>query len=175
MKAATNLRRLTVRFALAAVFIVVAARAYAADQPAVQLSGPHATPRDLEDTTEKAIVRDYAKAWASLNDAMSQNDASGLNEMWVGFAREEFSNTITQQQAAGMTTRYLDHGHRLEPVFYSIEGSSMQLRDTAQIETQVLDGSKIVASHTDSMHYLVVMTPAADHWQVRILQAVPGF
>jgi hypothetical protein len=46
----------------------------------------------------------------------------------------------------------------------------LQLRDTAQVETQILDGGKVVGSDTATVHYIVVMTPTADHWQVRIMQ-----
>jgi hypothetical protein len=69
----------------------------------------------------------------------------------------------------------VDHGHQLQVLFYSADGSAMQLRDTAQLEIQYRDGSKVVHKESLSAHYLVLMTPAENSWKVRVLQEIaPG-
>src|SRR5689334_17345332 len=157
-----------------AVLALVGLKMNAAGTIPVTLNVGEVGPRDLsaEEQTQKAIVRDYAKAWKSMNDALGDNQASALGDMWVGMAKEKLVAQISDQKSSGMTTRYIDKGHKLEALFYSAEGSALQLRDTAQVETQVLDGSKVVGSDTATVHYIVVMTPTADHWQVRIFQPV---
>jgi hypothetical protein len=141
----------------------------------VQLSVSAAGPREVEDQTEQAIVRDYAKAWQALSAAREQNRADLLAGMFVGYAKDEISQAIEDQQRENIRTRYIDRGHKLQAMFYSQEGSAMQLRDTAQVEIQVLDGNSVVHSENATVNYLVLMTPAADRWQVRMLQAVPNF
>jgi hypothetical protein len=51
----------------------------------------------------------------------------------------------------------------------------MELHDTAEYQLQLLDGSKVIHDENVVMHYVVLMTPAADRWVVRQLQAVQGF
>ena len=41
-------------------------------------------PRDIEDTTETAIPRDYATAWNALETALSQNRTDILDTGWIG-------------------------------------------------------------------------------------------
>jgi glutamine amidotransferase-like uncharacterized protein len=48
----------------------------------------------------------------------------------------------------------------------------MQLLDQAQIEVQVLDGSKVIHEENATQNYLVLMTPGADRWFVRSLQPI---
>jgi hypothetical protein len=157
-----------------AVLAFVGLKMNAAATIPVTLNVGEVGPRDLsaEEQTQKAIVRDYAKAWKSMNDALNANQTGALADMWVGMAKEKLVAQIGDQKSSGLTTRYLDKGHKLDALFYSAEGSALQLRDTAQVETQVLDGSKVVGSDTATVHYIVVMTPTADHWQVRIFQPV---
>jgi hypothetical protein len=142
--------------------------------PSVTLNVGSVGPRDLssEEQTQKAIVRDYDKAWKTLNQALSDNAPGALGDIWVGIAKDKLLAQINDQKSSGVTTKYIDHGHKLDALFYSAEGSALEFRDTAQVETQVLDGSKVVANDTATVHYLVVMTPTADHWQVRIFQPV---
>ena len=49
----------------------------------------------------------------------------------------------------------------------------IELRDTATIETQIMDGNTLLHSDSAQVHYLVVMTGGADRWQVRVLETVP--
>jgi hypothetical protein len=51
----------------------------------------------------------------------------------------------------------------------------MELHDTAQYPLQIRDGDKTVHNERVTVHYVVLMTPAADRWVVRQLQAVPQF
>ncbi|MFB3916837.1 MAG: hypothetical protein ACE14M_08910 [Terriglobales bacterium] len=141
--------------------------------PHVVLNADNVGPREVEETTGNAIVRDYAAAWKSLQRALEQNDASRLGNVWVGYAHDQLVNTIKAQTQSGLRTRYNDLGHKLEAVFYSPEGSAIELRDTAQLEIQVLDGSSLIHSEQVTVHYIAVMTPTSDHWQVRLLQEAP--
>jgi hypothetical protein len=50
----------------------------------------------------------------------------------------------------------------------------MQLRDTARLEVQLLDGDKVVHSDQFTQNYLVVMTAGENRWKVRVLQALPS-
>jgi len=59
--------------------------------------------------------------------------------------------------------------------FYSPNGDAIQLRDNVQLEIQVFDGTKMIRQEQVGLHYLVIMTPAADRWVVRSLEAVPNF
>ncbi len=145
----------------------------AAPKVAVQLNTSNAGPREIEDATAKAIVRDYAAAWQNLGDALESNRPDLLQASFVGFARQEFRQKVAEQQNSGVRTRYVDRGHKLDAIFYSPEGASMQLRDTAELEMQVLDGDRLMYSQPVTAHYIVLMTPAADRWQVRLLQETP--
>ncbi len=142
---------------------------------AVQLNVDNTGPREFEEQTQRAIVRDYGDAWASMTRALEDNDAGAVSDVWVGFARQKLLEAIANQKAAGLRVRYIDHGHQLQGAFYSPEGSALELHDTAQLEMQTLDGDTVVDSRQLTAHYLVVMTPTSDHWQVRVLQSVAGF
>jgi hypothetical protein len=159
------------------VFFLIAATLVAAPtagQPKIELNSSAAIPREVEDTTEKAIVRDYGSAWSTMSRALSENRADLLGDAFVGVAQEKLTQKIAQQKAAGLRTRYVDRGHQLSVAFYSPEGSAMQLRDTAQVEIQYLDGDKVVGTENATAHYLVLMTVAEDRWKVRVLEAIPG-
>lgn len=178
-----DLRRWDVRRWVSYVFValvmvacscwIVTAQA-ANDLPSVNLNVSDAGPRQVEETTEQALQRDYARAWGSLETALAENRADGLDADFVGVALDELRDRVSQQQQSGLHTRYIDHGHRLQAVFYSPEGSAVQLTDTAQFEVQYLDGDKILHSEQRTENYTVVMTAGENRWKVRVLQAVPG-
>jgi hypothetical protein len=155
-----------------AVFFTAGIHA-AAPGPRVQLNVDRTGPRGVEEQTRKAVLRDYGAAWAALGKALDQNRPDQLGDLWVGFARQQFLAAIAQQKSSGLRVRYLDNGHQLDAVFYSPEGSTLELHDTAQLQQELLDGDTVVQSQKGTAHFLVVMTPTADHWQVRILQSVP--
>ncbi len=146
----------------------------AADLPRVDLSVDTAGPRQVEDSTEKAVARDYARAWSSMTTALSENRADVLDADFVGVALDGLKERVQQQQQAGLHTRYIDRGHKLQAVFYSPEGSALQLRDTAQLEVQYLDGDKVINSEQRTENYTVIMTAGENRWKVRVLQANLG-
>ncbi|MGZ4835276.1 MAG: hypothetical protein ACXVZZ_06545 [Terriglobales bacterium] len=142
--------------------------------PNVQLNSDNAAGRPVEELTRKSVARDYAKAWRSLAEAMEQNRASVIDNDFVGVAAEKFAAAVSDQARAGLHTRLVDHGHKLDALFYSPEGLSIELRDTAQLERQVLDGDKVIHSEQVTAHYISLMTPTEVRWKVRLLQEVPG-
>ena len=151
-------------------------RAFAASpsKPAldVRLTAENAQPRQVEDTTENAIVRDYSAAWKSLESSLAQNRDDQLAANFTGAALDQLKSRLEGQQKNGLRTRLIDRGHKLEAVFYSPEGSAMQSRDTAQLEIQVLDGGQVIHSEQTTLHYIALMTTAEDRWKVRLLEEV---
>jgi hypothetical protein len=164
---------------LTALLLVTAAQG--ADAPKaepelkVQLKTDSAGPRQVEDSTELAIARDYATAWKAMTRALSENRSDVISAGFIGVAKDSLAVRVAAQKKSQLRTRYLDRGHKLEAIFYSPEGSAMQLRDTAQLEVQVLDGDTVIDSQQLTQHYLVLMTVADAGWKVRVLEAVPGF
>jgi hypothetical protein len=140
----------------------------------VEMTAASAAPREVEDVTAKAVVRDYAAAWTTLERALGENRADILGASFVGVAQEKLAEKVKQQQHSGLRIRYVDRGHKLEATFYSPEGSAMQLRDMAQLEVQLLDGDKVVGSQNLTLDYIVLLTVGEDGWKVRVLDAVPG-
>jgi glutamine amidotransferase-like uncharacterized protein len=60
----------------------------------------------------------------------------------------------------------------VKAVFYSTDGSAMQLVDQAQLEVQTFDGNKLIDTQNAPQEYMVLMTPGADRWYVRDLEEV---
>jgi hypothetical protein len=146
----------------------------AADPPEVRLNAEHTAGRPLEALTQKAVVRDYASAWRTLAEALNDNNPWVLDRDFVGVAEQKLRQLVASQAKAGLRTRYVDRGHQLEVLFYSPEGSSIEVRDTAHLEIQVLDGDKLVHSEPATLHYISLLTPTEVRWKVRLLQAIPG-
>ncbi len=159
-------------FALATLPRVL--RSMADSKPNVQLNVDNARPRPLEDSTQAAILRDYTSAWQAINTALANNNTASLNDNFTGFALEKLTQRVKDQSATGIHTRIIDHGHRVAAIFYSRDGSAVELRDNASIETQLLDGNTLLHSDNAQVQYIAVMTSAADRWQVRMLESVPG-
>lgn len=143
-------------------------------KPNVQLNAENAAPRELEDVTQRAVTRDYTLAWQALSTALANNSTAPLKDNFVGFALDKLTQRVKDQQEHGLKTRILDHGHHVDAIFYSRDGSAVQLRDTANLEIQVLDGSTVLHSEQTKVQYLAVMTGAADRWQVRVLESAPA-
>jgi len=141
--------------------------------PAVELVASRG-PRDIEDLTRQKILRNYAAAWQSMASGFEQNRVELLNDYFTGFARDEFARTIKEQAKTGIHRHYIDRGHKLEAIFYSPDGGVMELQDNAEYEVQIFDGTRLLHSETVTARFLVVMTPAADRWMVRLLQDVPA-
>ena len=156
--------------------LLLAASAFAADGlPSVTLNADEIGPRaPIEELTGRNITRDYAHAWQSLAQALEANRPQLLEGYIVGFAKDNLARRIAQQKKTGLRVVTIDHGHKLVAGFYAPNGDAMQLHDTAQLEIQVFDGEKMIQQETVAAHYLVLMTPAADRWVVRLLEEVPS-
>jgi hypothetical protein len=142
-------------------------------KPAVHLNVNNAAPRQVDEAVQQAITRDYAAAWQALASAVDTNNPGALNENFVGLALDRLTQRIRDQKSLGLKTRIVDHGHKVEAIFYSVDGSAMELRDTASIETQVLEGNTVIHSDRAQLQYYAVMTGAEDHWKVRVLESAP--
>ena len=149
---------------------------HGADAPVyVQLNSNKAGPRTIESLTQQGILRDYRLAWTSIAQALEFNTADPLEGPFAGEAKHQLVETVNQQQHSGLSQRYADQNHRLEAVFYAPEGDVMELHDTAEYQHQILDGGKIIHDEHVVAHFVVLMTPGADRWVIRQLQAVPQF
>lgn len=159
-----------VLFILGSVF--GAASMMAAAQPTVRVEPAHLQgPRELADQTAQGVVRDYLEAWKSMSAALDQNRPALLAQDFVGTAKNTLTDTIHQQAALGVHTRYQDRSHDLQIVFYSPEGLSIELTDTVEYDVQVFDHDKQIASQPVHARYVVILTPAEVRWRVRVLQA----
>jgi hypothetical protein len=141
----------------------------------VEMDISKAAPRTIEPLTERAVLRDYRFAWASMTQALESNSLNPLQGPFEGDAKQWLKDTVLSQQQSGLVQRYLDQNHRVEAVFYSPEGDVLELHDTVQYQLQVSDGGKLLHDDHVTMHYVVLMTPGADRWVIRQLQAVPQF
>ncbi len=142
--------------------------------PRVQFNADNIGPRPIEDLTSKSVPRDYALAWQTLEQALEENQAGLLDGYFTGFAKQDFSQRINSQLKTGLHTRYTDRGHKLEALFYSPTGDVMELRDHAQLGLQILDGGKVIYEGPVNAEFTVLMTPGADRWLVRQIQATTG-
>lgn len=145
------------------------------DQIQVRVNAAQIAPRQLEEVVGRAIVQQYSHAWKNLETALDQNNTDLLNESFVGYAQAKLSAQVAAQKKAGLSTRYVDHGHQVDAVLYSRDGSAIELRDTAQLEIRYLDGSKVVATENTPRHFVAVITLVDDRWKVRVLDSVPSF
>jgi hypothetical protein len=146
-------------------------RMLADTKPSVQLDVKNAQPREVEDVTQNAIVRDYTLAWQAISTSLASNTLQPLNDNFAGFALDKFTQRVKDQKQNGLTTRIIDHGHKVEAIFYSQDGAAIELKDTASIETQVLDGGTVIHSDQARIQYYAVMTGAEDRWKVRVLES----
>lgn len=143
-------------------------------QASVRVEPEHLNgPRELQDQTKAAAIRDYLKAWQGFRMAMEQNQPGLLSADFVGTSREKLADTIQQQQIIGIKTKYQDISHDIQIVFYSPEGLSIELTDKVEYDVQLLDHDRVTGTQRVSAHYVVVMTPAEVRWRVRVFQAVP--
>jgi hypothetical protein len=140
-------------------------------KPSVQLGVKNAQPREVEDVTQNAVVRDYTLAWQAISTALANNSLQPLNDNFAGFALDKLTQRVKDQKQNVLTTRIVDHGHKVDAIFYSPDGSAIELKDTASIETQVLDGGTVIHSDQAQIQYYAVMTGAEDRWKVRVLES----
>ena len=144
----------------------------ASSLPRVVLSAESIAPRQIEQRTGEAVTHDYAQAWQDLADCLNATRTDLLNDYFAGEAKRRLTQRVTEQKQAGMRTHYVDRGHQVKAVFYSVDGGEMQLEDQVQLEMQVFDGEKLIYSSTATHKYLVLMTPGSDRWYIRFLESV---
>jgi hypothetical protein len=176
MKAALRYSLLALMFALlvCAVAVLHLGAAAATEVPRVDLNADNIGPRGIEDLTSKSVPRDYAFAWQTMEQALDENRTGLLDGYFTGIAKQDLSNRVKSQLKSGMHTRYQDRGHKLDAIFYAPAGDAMQLRDHAQFDIQVMDGDKVIYEEPINADYIVLMTPGADRWLVRQMQAISG-
>lgn len=174
---AVILTRKTITFLAlnAASFILLSwAMAFAQSSPApqVHLDADGLAPRPIEELTGTTIVHHYAQAWRNMEDALGASQSGGLNEEFTGFAKDRLTQRIADQQRTGVHVHIVDHGHNLKAIFYSTDGTAMQLLDRVQLEIQTFDGNKLLETQSVPREYMVLMTPGADRWYVRDLEEI---
>jgi hypothetical protein len=140
--------------------------------PEVRLDAEGLAPRPIEELTGTTIARHYALAWHDLAVALESGRAEGIGEEFVGFAKDRLMQRTSEQNRAGVHVRIVDHGHHLKAIFYSTDGTAMQLLDRAQLEIQTFDGNKLLDTQNAPHEYMVLMTPGADRWYIRDLEEV---
>ena len=128
-------------------------------------------PRALPEQTGTAAVRDYLQSWQNLRAALEHNRADLLDPAFAGTAREKLSETIQQQTALGIRTRYQHRAHDIHIVFYSPEGLSIELTDDVEYDLQILDSERVKTTQHINARYVIVLTPAEVRWRVRVFQA----
>jgi hypothetical protein len=148
-------------------------RILADTKPAIQLNVKNAQPREVEDVTQNAVVRDYTLAWQALGTSLANNSLQPLTDNFSGYALNRLTQRVKDQKAQGITTKIIDRGHNVEAIFYSPDGSAIELKDTVTMETQVLDGGTVIHSDQAQIHYFAVLTGAEDRWKVRVLESAP--
>jgi hypothetical protein len=125
--------------------------------------------------TQRAIIRDYKFAWSNIDSALATNSEGPLSGLFAGTANDWLKQSVRSQSRSGLTSRYLNQRHKLEAVFYAPAGDVIELHDTADYDYQINDGATAIHNEHATVHYVVLMTPAADRWVIRQLQAVPQF
>ncbi|MGO8794136.1 MAG: hypothetical protein ACLQLC_04880 [Candidatus Sulfotelmatobacter sp.] len=157
------------------MFACVLAMAQAAARPPeVHLDADGLAPRPIEELTGTRIAQRYAIAWQDLAQALESGHPGNLGDDFTGFAKDRLLKRVAEQNRTGLRVRIVDHGHSLKAVFYSEDGSAMQLLDTAQLEIQTYDGTKLLDTQNTPHTYMVLMTPGADRWYIRDLEEVSG-
>lgn len=177
---APGYRREALSLAALGLFLLLALAATTHAAPPVPVQSPvqsfnidSAAPRPVEETTALAVQRDYSQAWQSLVAALEENRAEMLDENFTGGARQQWQDAIRAQRKNGLSRRIVDHGHQVRVRFYSLDGSALEAIDTADLEIQYREGSKLLSSERVQTHYLVLLTPAENSWKIRILQELP--
>ena len=162
----------TITRSLAAVFTISAALLMSgATEPAVKVAPMDSVgPRPVEMQTQTSVVRDYLRAWETLDSALQKNRPDLLDEYFVGAAKEKLKDTIREQQSLGIKTAYGNQSHDLQVVFYSPEGLSIQIVDNAGYEAEVRDHDKVVGTQQVRTRYVAVLTPTESKWKVRVFQ-----
>jgi len=165
----------SMRLVICLALIFVIPLAAFPDEPgvAVHLDISKAGPRKVETETERRIAADYRLAWDNLAQALASGTSAPLDALFVGPAREWLQQSVSSQQRSGLSTRYSNQRHQVRAIFYSPEGDVIELQDTAEYQTQIMDGQKQIHDERRTHNFVVLMTPAADRWVIRQLFEVP--
>lgn len=150
--------------------LLVRALADNSNAPSVQITSAGVQPRQIEDDTQQKISKIYSRSWQDLDNGLSKNDASALAPSFIGFARDRYVNQIKAQQASGISSHVIARKHDAKAVFYSVEGSAIEIHDNVEVERQILDGSKVVASEIKMVPYVAVLSTTDDGWKIRLLE-----
>src|SRR3979411_2763684 len=78
-------------------------RIFADSKPSVQLNVKSAQPREVEEVTQNAIVRDYTLAWQAIGASLASNTLQPLNENFAGFALDKLTQRVKDQKQNGLT------------------------------------------------------------------------
>jgi hypothetical protein len=143
--------------------------------PQVKFDASAARPRSVEDETQQAVVRDYARAWNDLGRAFEFSNAGILDGYFVSTARSQLGREVNDQVRAKVVVHYSSQDHDVKAAFYSPEGDVLELHDSVRLAVRLTDGDKTVVERNESRNYVVLMTPGADRWVVRQLQQVQQF
>ncbi|MGD0910795.1 MAG: hypothetical protein ABR928_02810 [Terracidiphilus sp.] len=154
--------------------LVFAIASQAASQANVRIEPPAAQqgPRELQEQTASAAIRDYLQSWQSLSAALKQNRSDLLSTYFAGTALDKLGETMQEQVRAGLSTGYKVSSHDIQIVFYSPEGLSIELTDTVEYDMKVLEHGKLIANQHMRTRYIAVLTPAVEQWKVRVFQAM---
>lgn len=143
--------------------------------PQIRLDTGGVGPRTIEDETQQAVVRDYARAWNDLSRAFEFSSPALLDGYFVSTARAQLGSAVKDQMRAKVVAHYSPQDHNLKAVFYSPEGDVLELHDSVHLSVTVTDGGKAIAEQSGTRNYVVLMTPGADRWVIRQLQQVQQF
>ena len=122
----------------------------------MHLNAEGLAPRPIEQLTGSSIVRYYALAWQAMGQALESNLSNGVGDAFTGFAKERLVRRVAEQAQAGLHVRIVDHGHQVKALFYSTDGTAMQLTDRAELEIQTFDGNKLIATDNSAHTYMIL-------------------
>ena len=129
----------------------------------------------MEESTEKAVARDYATAWQAMAEALEQNRADLLAGNFVGSARRSSPPPSRSNKKPACTSGYVDKGHNVQAIFYSPKARRWRCMTPPNYRFKLMDGTKVIRSEDATVHYVALLTAAENSWKVRVLEAVPSF
>src|ERR1051325_6806055 len=102
------MKRMRVPALICGIALVISAavpllqRMLADTKPAVQLTVKNAQPREVEDITQNAVLRDYTLAWQALSTALQNNTLKPINDNFTGFALDRLTQRVKDQKQNGV-------------------------------------------------------------------------
>lgn len=124
--------------------------------------GPDPTlDRPVEPDTRRFVESAWVRGWAGVDAAQRSGDRSEVTARFVGPLVDQVAQTARPSAPAALT----QHGHELEVVFYSLDGSVMALSATSEIERQLLGGPSLRSTE----QYQVVMLLSDGNWRIQHL------